>query len=208
MFTMKNYSLRKNLRYMTMAFFKPRSLIDGLPQESSLLYGVVPFAVLVLLWELKNWLVYRFAPQAPSGELIPNFVPRGLSIGSDNITLHLAVLALVWMFDVVLFAGVVYVLSRLLRPNRVSTRIAATCYAFCAGTFGMLALVADAIFEFRLFGWNWPFLPMAHPLVVIVEIAYLTVFVQRQADIRHWQAIALVVPGILLGLVSHMTFLI
>lgn len=205
---MENYSPRKNVRYVVMAFFRPKPLVDGLTLESSLLYGVVPFTILVLLWELKNWLVYRFAPQAPSDELVPDFVPRGLSIGSDDITLYLVAFAFVWMFDVVLFTSVVYGLSRLLRLNRVSTRVAATCYMFCGGTFGAVALLADVIFEFRPFGWDWSFLPFAHPLVVIVEMAYLTALMQKQAVIRRWQATALAVPGILLGLASHIVFLI
>jgi hypothetical protein len=38
-------------------------------------------------------------------------------------------------------------------------------------------------------------------------MGYLTALMQKHARIRRWQAMALVVPGILLGLVSHVVFL-
>jgi hypothetical protein len=146
-----------------MAFLKPKWLVEALTRESSLLYGLVPFAILVLLWELKNWLVYRFAPQAPSDELVPDFVPRALSIGTDDMTLYVVAFALVWMLDVVLFTSVVDGLSRVLRLDSVSARVAATCYLFCSGTFGTLALLADLIFELRPSAGIGRFCPLPIP---------------------------------------------
>ena len=47
-----NYSVRKNVSYMMMAFYKPRHLIDCFLGEISLLYSVIPLIVFTAVYEI------------------------------------------------------------------------------------------------------------------------------------------------------------
>lgn len=205
---MATYSLKKNLHYVGMVYCRPRQLLDQFATEPSLWYGLLPFTVLVALWELKNSLVDFCAPVSASDKLVPSFVPRGLSVGTGDVGTQMVIFALVYAFDVLLFAGVVYGLATLFRLNQVPVRSVSSFFMLVVGSISVLALLTDAILEFRLFGWDWTLLPYMHPLVALVEIAYLPVFVSRQASISRWQSAILVVPAMAVGIGSHVLFLL
>jgi len=55
---MENYSLRKNLEYVMMAFYRPKRVIDFFLQKPSFLYSVFPLVVFISLFEIWAALDY------------------------------------------------------------------------------------------------------------------------------------------------------
>lgn len=55
---MKDYSPRKNLRYMTMAYYRPKQLIDSFLKEPPFVYSILPPIIFTSLFEFAFILDY------------------------------------------------------------------------------------------------------------------------------------------------------
>ena len=184
---MTGYSLRKNLRFMVMPFTQPSALVDAYPQETSPWYGLVPFLVATALYEI---LTLVESLRGVSSGSSPNPLPLLLPIPPDRYhTYKLVFGPIVNILDVLLFVGMIFAISRAPWYRDVHVRAVASFLPFL-GTFGLIAAMIDAqpIFILKF---------LIHPAAGLISMAYLTLFVSRQAGIVWWKPLLLILPSLI-----------
>lgn len=181
-----HYSLEKNLLYMAMAFSRPRSLINRLLTETSAWYGVLPYLLAFTLYEgvyAQQYLVGYQQAAAPFPPILP--------IPADQYELYRIFCApLVRTVDVFIFWGTVVALSRLLRIRQISPGAVVTFFLLIGGTYALAALVVDLL-ALLLHSYNPLTWGLVHPLVGLIDTAYVIAFTHRQAGIPLWKAMVL-----------------
>jgi len=184
---MTGYSIRKNLRFMVMAFTQPSALVDAYLQETSPWYGLVPFLVATALYEILT--LVGSLQGIPSGSS-PNPLPLLIPIPPDSYYSHKLIFGpIVNVMDMLLFAGMIFALSRAPWYGRVRVRVVVSFLLFLS-TFSLIAVVLDAQPTFIL-----KFL--IHPAAGLISMLYLTLFVSRQAGIVWWKALLLILPSLI-----------
>ncbi len=175
------YSFLQNLRYLAMIYFRPRALIESYAREKSLLYGIVPFALKVLLIDEPLYFLAYLDDARPVSPL-----PKVLPIPDAQYYLWVTALSpILNIMDVLLFAGLMVIAARMPGLSRISPG-KVTSFFLCAGAgLGLPAVLVDQLYQ----RWPQPGLTWVHPLVGMVSIAYLAGFLRCQAGLS-WQRAA------------------
>jgi hypothetical protein len=194
---MSTYSFKRNLQYMVMAFTHPTLLVDDMRQESSILFGVVPFVIEKTLYE------FAYLLDSHLGHSL-SLVQASPLLGSEYYQYKPLLAPLLEIADLCIFALVITGLARLHRYQGFDT-IKTTAFFMFLATFGLLAFPADMIYTYA---WALDCLLWIHPLVGAVVLVYLTVFVQRQTKITRWRSFALVLPAWMAYFASRIPFLV
>lgn len=168
------YSLRKNINYMAMAFWRPQWAIDQLLRETSPLYGVLPFLLYLLAGEVCNFLAATqgLSPN-PSSNPFPTLVPFQ---EANYYYTKLILFPLLCIVSLVIFTGAIYLLSRLSWFRDVSTT-RCTFFLMFLSTIGIVILICES-----------PWMPFAiqfyaPPIGGLICAVYLIEFIHEQAKI-------------------------
>lgn len=178
------YSLNKNLRYMVMAFVQPLRLIDAMQREPSIFFGLVPFFIEKLLYQIAYILdCYK--------ERSPSLIGASSLLGNHYIQYKPFLAPLLEVVNLFIFVAVIGSLARLRRYEKFDIIKATTFFMFLA-TFGLLAFAADMIYTYA---YSLNVLLWLHPIIGAVALIYLTLFVSRQARLTRWRSFLLALPA-------------
>ncbi|HEX6384330.1 MAG TPA: hypothetical protein VF177_06650 [Anaerolineae bacterium] len=190
----RRYSPRQNLDYVRLAFTSPRRLLEGFLLETSLLYGLVPFAIFVIAYEFLY--VWNYLQQRPLA------FTRLLPVPEQAYYLYQALFApLINIADVLVFAGVLTMVAQLAGCPGIDTKKVTSFFMFMA-TFGLIAFVGDIISCVR----PLPILIYLHPLVGLISLAYTTEFIHRQAMVSRGKSLAILLPAWVAYFLFRMVF--
>jgi hypothetical protein len=115
---MNNYSLRKNLSYMAIAFSRPKLLLDRFPKETSFLYSIVPLIIFTIYYEILYVLDYLF--EAPG---FIHIIAKVFQIPDAQYNLYqIFLFPVVHILDFVIFFGVIYVISEISKLQRIDPK--------------------------------------------------------------------------------------
>ena len=199
------YSFVKNLSYMGMVFSRPRRLLSGLLNETSLWYGIVPAAISEILYVILGWWNYFTQPQL-GWSLNP--VARAFELSKRQMSfIQAAAHPLAGVVDVFLFAAIVYGAARLLGASSLYLRAWLMGYLFLWGTFSCLAVMVDLAISHPPFDWNLKNLMYVHHLAALVTIAYLLEFIHRKGAVDRWKSAVITISGYIVVLVSRVVFI-
>ena len=196
---MKNYSLKKNLSYMAMAFYKPKQIIDIFLKETSFLYSAVPLIIFTIFYEILYILDYLFE--------VPGFIhiiAKVFQIPDVQYNLYqIFLFPVIHVVDFFIFFGIIYAISRLLRSYRVDILKTVFFFIFIFNTIGLLAAVAGTLY----FMWKLEFLIYIEPICGVIFIIYLMEFIHKQAEINRWKSLVLCVMSLTITLAFRLIFL-
>ena len=195
---MKNYSFRKNLRYMAMAFYRPKAVIDLFLQESSFLYSVVPLIIFTVLFETGYVLDYIF--EAPA---FFHLLAGILGIPDAQYDLYqIFLIPIVHIADFFIFGGVIYAVSKLLRIHKVDTVKTVLFFMFISNTIGLLGFATENL----AINGKIDFLLYVQPIYVIVPLVYMMDFIHKQAGASRRMSLVPSILGLSLFLGFRMIF--
>jgi len=196
---MENYSFRKNLSYMKMAFSKPKLLLDLFLKETSSLYSIVPLVMFTVFYEILYVLDYLF--KAP--DVIPP-IAQVLQIPDVQYNLYqIFLFPVVHIADFFIFGGVIYAVSRFLRLYKVDTVKTILFFMFIFNTIGLLSVVVDSL----SFIWKSEFFIYVHPITGIIFFIYLMEFIHKHAEVNRWKSLVLCVTSLTITLPFRIIFL-
>ncbi len=186
------YSFSRNLHYLAMAYYRPRSLVEEFVRETSLLYGLIPFAFKFIIVDELLYLQAYLVNARPVSPL-----PKVLPIPDEGYYLWVMILGPIMnTLDAGVFAVMIAASARLPGWKRLSS-LKATAFFLCVGAaFGLAAIVVDQVYQ----RWPLPVLTWIHPLAGLVSIGYLAAFFRCQAGLLRWQALTLAVLATLVFL--------
>ncbi len=188
-----------------MAFFHPRRLLEGLLSETSLWYGIVPGAISEVLYMALGWWNYFSQPQ-PGWSLNP--IALALALTKRQMSLIQAIThPLIGLVDVFLFAGIVYVIARLLKTSTLCLRTWLMMYLFLWGTFSCLSVVVDLFLTHPPFGWDLKNLMYVHIFAALAAILYLAEFIHRTSAVERWKSAVITISGYIAVLASRVIFI-
>ncbi len=166
--------------YAAMAFYRPKAVVSALLGEASPLYGVVHFAVYLLIGMLGTLAAaLQGLPPGESANPLPNLIPWPLS---NDYRVKLALYPVLNLAAIGVFATIAWVLSRLRAFRKVSV-CKATRFIMFLSTIGIVAIIIESL--------PVPMMITAVliPLIGMIAVAYLTEFIHRQATVARYQAL-------------------
>ena len=193
-----NYSVRKNVIYMMMAFYKPRHLTDCFLGEISLLYSVIPLIVFTAVYEILYVVDYVLKEPEFVHIITQIFEIPDICYNFYQIFLF----PVVHIADFCVFGGVVYAGSTLLQV-KVDTKKVLLFFMFIFNTIGLVSAAADAL----SFVWESEILMYVHPLTGIIFFGYLVKFTEKQAKTGIWKPLILSLVGLIGALGFRILFL-
>ena len=195
-----NYSLRKNLSYMAMAFYRPKLIIDIFLKEDSFLYSVVPLIIFTIWYEILYTLDYFIIKNPPSISLITKF----FHVSNTKYAFYqIFLFPIVHIVAFIIFLGVIYAISRPLRLYKVDTVKTGIFFIFIFNTIGLLSAVVDTL-NIKL---QSELLLYIHPFTGIIFLAYIMEFIHKQVEINRWNSLVLCIAPLTIFLAFRVIFL-
>lgn len=108
---------------------------------------------------------------------------------------------------VLLFAGLAYFISWLLKPKRLSFVNLVSSFLFIFGTVSIVAAIIDFLWMYPPLGWNLDFLVYFHPVVAIGGIVYLIEVVHQQFELTYIKSVIVIIPAMMITLFSRILFI-
>jgi len=196
---MRDYSIRRNLSYMAMAFSRPKQLIDAFLKETSFLYSIFPLILFTILFEIAYVLDYLFGT---SGFF--HILADILGIPDIQYNLYqIFLFPIVHIVDFLVFGGVIYALSRLLRLYKVNTIKSVFFFMFIWNTIGLLGFITENLAAW----WKLDFLLYAQPIYLMIYLLYSMEFFHKQAEITRRKSLVLSVASVIVFILFRMIFL-
>ena len=190
-----NYSLRKNLYYMMMAFSRPKLLLAVFPEEQ--LYSIVPLIIFTISYEGLYIVDYLF--KGPKIHVLAAF----LTISDAQYNLYqIFFFPFIHIVDFFVFGGLIYIGSRLLRLH-INTTKPVLFFVFIFNTIGLVSAVADAL----TFVWKVEYLVYVHPITGVVFLWYLIQFIGAHAETNRVPSCILSVTSLAVTLGFRIIFL-
>lgn len=190
------YSFRKNLSFMALAVSRPRQLLDEFRNETCFWYGAIPFIICSLANSSGALLAYVRDYQQPISPM-----PKLLPIPDTHYLLFQAFVGpLIKLVGIFIFAGSLELMSRLLRLPAKSNKQIVLFSVLIDNTIGLLAFAVDQLITWSQVQGSLRFLlSTVHPVAFIVDVVYTAAFVVRQTAASPARALALVMPGLIIG---------
>lgn len=196
---MQDYSIRRNLSYMAMAFSRPKQLIDAFLKETSFLYSVFPLILFTILFEITYILDYLFGTAG-----FFHILADILGIPDIQYNLYqIFLFPIVHIVDFLVFGGVIYALSRLLRLYKVNTIKSVFFFMFIWNTIGLLGFITENLAAW----WKLEFLLYAQPIYLMIYLLYPMEFIHKQAEITRRKSLVLSVASVIVFISFRMIFL-
>lgn len=197
---MKNYSLKKSLEYMVMAFYRPKRVIDFFLQKPSFLYSVFPLIVFITLFEI--WAVLDYISGAPA---FLNLFTQIFGIPEVEYNFYkIFLLPIVHIVDFVIFGGVIYSVSRILRIHKLDTTKTIFFFMFVWNTIGLIGFIT----EYLSIRGKMDLLLYVQPIYAVINLVYPVEFVHKQADVSRRKSLVPILSGLIVFLGFRMIFLV
>lgn len=195
-----NYSLRKNLSYMAMAFYRPKLIVDIFLKEISFLYSVVPLIIFTIWYETLYILGY-FIIQSPHSI---NLITKIFHVSNTQYAFYqIFLFPIVHIVAFIIFFGLIYTISRRLRLYKIDAVKTIFFFIFIFNTIGLLSAVVDTL----NIKWESEFLLYIHPFTGIIFLAYLMEFIHKQTEINRWKSLVLCIAPLTIFLAFRVIFL-
>ncbi len=194
-----SFSLRKNFRYMGMAFSSPNTLVERFREESSALYGLVPLAIFVGIYEILYFLeiMFRLYPETPFLRILP--IPD-----SEYPVFMLFFAPIFNLVDYLVFAGVVHLYFQWFHIIKINIRKVVIFFMLIWNTIGLTAALGDLI---NFFWESWVF-ALIHPMTGVVFIAYVAAYLHTHVEISKGKAWGISITGVMAFAVPRVFFLV
>lgn len=196
---MKKYSVKKNLDYMLMTFFKPKLLIDFFIKDSTLLYSIVPLILFIIFYGILYLLSYL--SQSPVMHPFPKILP----IPDSQYRLYeIFFVPFVHILFFVIFGIIIYGLSKLLRFHKVNPIKVIYFFLFVFNTIGLVAAIIDLLIIYKC---DFGLLAYIHPICALIYTAYIMEFIHKQAEISRLKSLVLCIPAVVVSLFFRILFI-
>lgn len=196
---MEQYTFRKNLYCMVMAFYNPRFVLDFFLKDVHFGYSAVPFIVFTVYYEILYVLDYLLKDTNSVQVLATILCMSDAQYNFYQIFLFPAV----HILDFFVFGAAIYIISRILHLDRIDTVKVILFFAFIFNTIGLVSAVTDTV----SFVWESGFFVYVHPITGVVFLGYLVEFVCRQAETSRWKSFILSLSGLAVALGVRIVFL-
>lgn len=146
----------KNLKFITMIFYKPNLLIEQYINEKSILYGIVPTIISEIFYFILGIIsLINHIKSSFSINPIIHFIP----LNSEQLAiLRIIMHPLQAITTVLVFIGAAYLILRAIKIKKFSAFILISAFLFIFGTISILASFIDYFWLFPPAGCNLNFL--------------------------------------------------
>ena len=163
----KNYSLRKNLEYIVKIFQKPINTIKRYSEEQSLLYGLMPYLLYLILLSLSCFLAYFL-----SNNIEINPLPKLLPIDDNMQQLYQGIFGpFIKLLSIILFHFLIKAFGKLLTIKNNKLIRVSSFFMFIGGIMGAIAVILDnIILWFYITGIINFIISFIHPIALIIDL--------------------------------------
>ncbi|MEW5816609.1 MAG: hypothetical protein AB1798_14605 [Spirochaetota bacterium] len=138
---MKDYILGKNLSYKAMAFYKPKSVLGFFIKDASYLYSIIPLVIFTILFEISY--IVSYISNAPA---FSHFLGRILKIPDHQYDFYqIFLFPVVQAADFLLFGGVIYLIAKLMRLDKIDVAKTVIFFIFTWNTIGILGFITESL---------------------------------------------------------------
>ncbi|MFX0036723.1 MAG: hypothetical protein ACFE9I_13925 [Candidatus Hermodarchaeota archaeon] len=194
----KEYSFKKNLRYLRYCFHKPRLLIREAISESNLFsYIILPFILFTLGYEILY--IRGFILNEP---LLP--LPKIFPLSDSQYRLlEIFIFPLVHLSCFTISMLIILVFSKIYESDRIDAVKITYFFVLVGNTVGLIALIIDIIGI--IIPWEyWIFI---HPISAIIYGIYLVYFIQEVSGIKKVKACLITIFSLIAFFSFRMLFI-
>ncbi len=194
----KEYSFKKNLRYLRYCFHKPRLLIKEAISESNLFpYIILPFILFTLGYEILY--IRGFILNEP---LLP--LPKIFPLSDSQYRLlEIFIFPLVHLSCFIISMSVILGFSKIYKNDRIDAVKITYFYALVGNAIGLVALIIDIIALFI----PWEYWMFIHPISAMVYGIYLVYFIHELSEIKKIKATLISIVSLIAFLSFRMLFI-
>ncbi|MFX1470786.1 MAG: hypothetical protein ACFFB8_19275 [Promethearchaeota archaeon] len=194
----KDYSIKKNLRYLRYCFSKPRLLITEAISESNLVsYIILPFILFTLGYEILY--IRGFILSEP---LLP--LPKIFPLSDSQYRLlEIFIFALIHLSCFIISMLIILGFSKIYKNESIDAVKITYFFVLVGNTIGLVALIIDIIGI--IIPWEyWMFI---HPISAIVYGIYLIYFIQEVSGIKKIKACLITIVSLIAFFSFRMLFI-
>lgn len=196
--TSKEYSLKKNLRYLGHCYSKPKLLIKEVISEPNLFsYIILPFLLFTLGYEILYIRAFII-----SEALIP--LPKILPLSDSQYRLlEVFIFPLIHFSCFIVSMTVIYGFSRIYKNDKINAVKITYFYVLIGNTIGLVALALDIVALFI----PWEYWGYIHPICVIVYGVFLVYFIHELSEIKKIKASLITIVSLIAFFSFRMLFI-
>ncbi len=200
---MEKYSYKKNLRYMSEVFYRPKPLLENLINEDLIFYyALFPLVLFTVGYECLY--IFDYLTQNPFTLPFINLLRFITKSDNQYYFCQMILFPIIHLTDFIIFWLVLTGISKFFLNSQIDTLKITYFSMFTWNTIGLISLLGDILLHIYL---SWELLVFTHPLCGLIGVIYGVFFLNKQSGISKGKATILYTISWISFIIFRMLFL-